>query len=572
MSTEVAATKAGWAAVSRSFDKDYKPIALLEKSLAGYKTDQGVQKCVLCSHFDGSVCGIVEQASDPLASCDVWTVANVPETALETMSMYITRALIDESTHQRIWAASTSDTGFDKYDTRMSKSLFKDFVKRIKEGEPAPKQFQSTFWKGGMPYLSIAHYPDLNGFGHVGIADEVRIDGDFLKSKGLWGNDTNPSLAETAFRSVVRDIQNKVPFDKRIRVSISFIDWEHQHADGSVFTRRSLYERCSYCAEYTQKGTTFLKGQLVHFALTRVPANERTAIIAVERSMTTQKDDAVSIVGEEEASKLEARAKEAFVSKSEAVVNKSEVDDLALKERYGLGGATTLADAIIFNEAQDMACRISDMSYMLQRVVDNILEADPSSIPDKAAAIKAVITDFAVRMKQGLEEKSMTTQTPAPATPEPSTTLMTPTPPPVAPASVVPAIPPHPLDAVLNHVRSTYDAVLADKVLGRTAKQEAFGEALKQLSAVVSNNIATTTPLNESDAQAIANRAATEAVQRLLESLGPKQPPQNAPTTIQRSLRQPTTPPAAVPDSPPAPAPTQSYITAIARRSVGLTN
>jgi hypothetical protein len=58
--------------------------------------------------------------------------------------------------------------------------------------------------------------------------------------------------------------------------------------------------------------------------MTRVPANKRTKM-EVERSMTTKKEDATSIIGEELAEEIDVMAK--MVGKSEALVVKTEDEE-----------------------------------------------------------------------------------------------------------------------------------------------------------------------------------------------------------------------------------------------------
>jgi hypothetical protein len=67
----------------------------------------------------------------------------------------------------------------------------------------------------------------------------------------------------------------------------------------------------------------YMRGQLIHEAMTRVPVNTRT-LMEVERAMTTRKEDAESIIGEELAEELEEQAK--LVGKSQALVIKAEDD------------------------------------------------------------------------------------------------------------------------------------------------------------------------------------------------------------------------------------------------------
>lgn len=70
-------------------------------------------------------------------------------------------------------------------------------------------------------------------------------------------------------------------------------------------------------------GKVYLKGHLVHLALTRVPVNQRT-IMEVDKSMATQKEDAASIVSEELAEELEAKEKAELVGKADILVTRAE--------------------------------------------------------------------------------------------------------------------------------------------------------------------------------------------------------------------------------------------------------
>jgi hypothetical protein len=110
--------------------------------------------------------------------------------------------------------------------------------------------------------------------------------------------------------------------DDKVRISIAFLDWKHSHGN-MVFERKSLSDICPACKDGVGD-KTFLSGQLIHLAFTRVPVNRRTDV-EVDLSMTikTQTDDAESIVGKELAEDLEAK-KKSLVSQSEAVVIRSD--------------------------------------------------------------------------------------------------------------------------------------------------------------------------------------------------------------------------------------------------------
>lgn len=236
---------------------------------------------------------------------------------INEFSFAITKASYDEKTGERRWMATTSDTDFDSKNQRMSIELFNDFIRKAKSGAAVPVEFQSEYFKGGMPYVSVSHYPDFNGEGSVGETKELYTDGNRLKAKGIF---YNTPLGIKAFEAIYKSIHDKEP--EPIRISIGFLDWKHRHGD-VMFNRKSLYDVCPICTK-TKENVVFLSGQLIHLALTRVPVNQRTIIEAeVEKSMTTRLEDAESIVGKEEAEKLEKKA-HATVEQSEAIVEKSE--------------------------------------------------------------------------------------------------------------------------------------------------------------------------------------------------------------------------------------------------------
>jgi hypothetical protein len=213
----------------------------------------------------------------------------------------------------------------------MTLELFGDFLRRIEANEAAPEEFRSDFWSGGMPYLSISHYPDFNGDGVPGDVEVVYVDGNYLKAKGTY-RDT--PLGRACFKAICDDLYNtqKSENKDKVRVSIAFLDWKHKHkSNGFIFERESLHSICPECLRELvtgdYQGKEFLRGQLIHLAHTRVPVNKRT-LMEVDKSMaTTRKDDAASIVGDELADELEKKAKAAAsVSKSEALVVKADDD------------------------------------------------------------------------------------------------------------------------------------------------------------------------------------------------------------------------------------------------------
>jgi hypothetical protein len=105
---------------------------------------------------------------------------------LSEFSLILKSAKFDESTGEMRWRADASDTDNDIRKDNMTLSLFSDFIGRIERDEFAPEEFRSDFWSGGMPYLSVAHYSDLNGDGVPGPVENVYIDGSFLKARGQY--------------------------------------------------------------------------------------------------------------------------------------------------------------------------------------------------------------------------------------------------------------------------------------------------------------------------------------------------------------------------------------------------
>jgi hypothetical protein len=175
-----------------------------------------------------------------------------------------------------------------------------------------------------MPYLSLSHYPDLDGSAVPGVVDALFIDGKFLKAKGRLFD--NP-LGSAVWGALKSDLEQKANTEYNpVRISIAFLDYEHKHKDtGFIFTRSfdSLDTMiCPECVKNRKEGKrggkVFLKGLLIHLALTRIPVNQRTLMELEEKSMTTRKQDAESIVGEELAAKIDEQA---------IAVGKSEADD-----------------------------------------------------------------------------------------------------------------------------------------------------------------------------------------------------------------------------------------------------
>lgn len=244
---------------------------------------------------------------------------------IHEFSMYITKSSINNGT--MTWAAVNSDTDYDSYGERMSLELYKSFISNIKNGD-VPVKFKahvcSDFWCGGMPYLSISHYPDLDGQAVPGEPLEVYVDGNKLKAKGILFD--NP-LGHAVWRSLKED-KDKNP-EEKIRISIGFLDMAHKHGEnGKLFVREGEHSLCPECLQGIGD-KIYVMGYLVHLALTRVPVNKRTEMVLEEKSemakKKTRKDDAASIVGETLAEEIEMKNK-VTAQKSDVLIEMSEVE------------------------------------------------------------------------------------------------------------------------------------------------------------------------------------------------------------------------------------------------------
>jgi hypothetical protein len=391
---------------------------------------------------------------------------------LQEFSLVISKAAYDkastDASKRRTWAMVASDTEADSYNDSMSLELFSDFINRANAKEQPPETYRSDFWSGGLPYLSISHYPDLNGDAVPGVVEEIYVDGNRFKAKGYYYD--NP-IGRSTFESVCNDLYNpeRQNADDKVRVSIAFLDYKHRHKDSDfVFERSEVSDSCPECMKELiefalegkePQGKEFLRGHLIHLAHTRVPVNTRTSL-EVDKSMTTRKEDAASIVGEELAKDIDEKA--SLVGKSEALVvksdeqestekvedtatelveesktekpkkedeedgegdcskkvkksdiNKSDVvpvevvnvvttDELQTVVYKPFGGATSLKEAKETIDAQKEQWRISDLWYALQSVIENIFSND--ELDDKSSAVAKAVDEF----KDMIGDKSAT--------------------------------------------------------------------------------------------------------------------------------------------------------------------
>lgn len=346
--------------------------------------------------------------------------------ALVEMSMHITKAVQDGKVMK--WSATNSDTDPDSYTERMSLELYKDFIAHIDKGEQIPEVFRSyvysNYWKGGMPYVSISHYPDVDGQAVPGEVKELFIDGDVkkarLKARGVLHN---TPLGNSVFRSLQED-KYKSPEDK-IRISIGFLDLGHRHGDNAMWERKSLTDACPDCLNNVGN-KVYCKGYLIHLALTRVPVNKRTEMVLEEKSematKKTRKEDAASIVGEDLATEIDVKAKAAtlksdvLVEMSEGEENPAPVEEVAeetpveekaeveapaevsepVEEKANAylpyNGATSMKEAQKAKEAIEEMSQVMDLWGMFSNVAWNII--DTQEIVDKKAAFVKALDEF----------------------------------------------------------------------------------------------------------------------------------------------------------------------------------
>lgn len=403
----------------------------LTKSEAGFQEDVGIPelRCGDCAFYEEGQCAIVEGPVGADDYCDQFQpaidrgnmsakigMAMARDESLSSFDMYINRVSEDRQSGERRWFATASGVKMDSYEERMSVDLFKDFIRRIEDHEVPPEPFISKAWKGGLPYLSVAHYLDLEGFGIAGHATQVYIDGDVFKAKGVF---EDADMGRAAYDAVKRDIDQEVPDDERIRISIAFIDYGHEHEGMGHFERRSLDEVCDMCVKAI-KGKIYRMGQLVHLAMTRRPAYIETEIALEERSlMKTRQDDASSIVGDELAEELEKRQRKLTERSSDGIAEGAIVikDDQAEESAEGepmhsgsasageesgpgegaMAKSTFLNGAVTLDEAEKALAERSDGAVYLDDW--GVLRAVLSNIaPDKAEAIGAVLEDFQNRV------------------------------------------------------------------------------------------------------------------------------------------------------------------------------
>lgn len=255
------------------------------------------------------------QKDDALARLkSLW--ASVHDSPIAEFSMSIVKATAKNG--EMAWRSVNSDVEEDFFGERMSLELFADFNAHIENNDQIPAEFKDAIceedWCGGMPYLSISHYKTGKGKANVpGEIKSVYVDGKALKSTGTL---YDTPLGKAIYKSLKKDLVEKS--GSPIRISIGFLDMEHSHGERYTFVRESLSDKCPLCKEGIGD-KIYKKGYLVHEALTRVPANPRTAMELEQKSMTTKIQDAESVIEDEEVVKtldLKSLAEDVLVIKA----------------------------------------------------------------------------------------------------------------------------------------------------------------------------------------------------------------------------------------------------------------
>ncbi|KKN47162.1 hypothetical protein LCGC14_0665580 [marine sediment metagenome] len=289
----------------------------------------GDNLCGNCRFLEGALCQIVEGAIEPSDICNLYEpirssghmnagLATLPSTTVRR-TMFINRVSENKQTGKKYWFATASGINYDEYKDRMSVELFQDFIQKIEARTKLPELFSTSYFNGGLPYLSVAHYQDLDGKGVAGTSEKIWVDGNIFKGKGEFAN---TPLGDAVHAAIEKDIAKNVPQDERIRISIAFLDYGHEHEGEGIFERKKLTDQCPMCVDGVGE-KIYRQGQLIHLAATRVPAYKETSMALTERAMSTRLDDAESIIGKDLASELE--------DKSKAMIGRSEADDESLQ-------------------------------------------------------------------------------------------------------------------------------------------------------------------------------------------------------------------------------------------------
>lgn len=332
------------------------------------------------------------------------------KSALIDFEMIITKASIAADGTMK-WAAVASDTEKDKREEHTSLTLFRDWVERVNTGKSA-----SFLPPPRVPFLGLSHYPSMDGAAEAGKTEKAYIDHKRFKIAGIFYNDDEHPLGKALFDAVKAErdlIKRGDAIENPIRISAAWWDLSHAHGD-FIFEWKSLSDVCSMCE--AGRPREFLKGQLDHFAATRVPINPRTSLELEERSMTTRKSDAASIVGDKLADELEAKVtpiEQSEVDELPEMIVQADEESPETEQMMGnevtqympFNGATTFTEAEDFREAQDREQQVYSNWYMFQTLMENVLElAEPGEIKTKANELIQEFSGRIAAIKSNIED------------------------------------------------------------------------------------------------------------------------------------------------------------------------
>lgn len=302
-----------------------------------------------------------------------------------TFEFHITKAALGDD-GKMVWASTASDIYPDVFNEKMSLELYNSFIANYKAGTPE------------RIFVSLSHYPEYNGLGNCGEVTHLYMDGDKLKAKGIFYD--NP-LGKAIFNAIRKDRNDKLPNEKRVRVSIGF--YATKMRVGDKIWRYG--DNTELPVAKNGEIRVYEAGILEHLAVTRKPANRRANINIIETEKTeksemtnARKDDALSIVGDnpeavEIVNQLEAKTQIApvekmdtppVVQKDDSVFDPASVEvvvglDLgALKEKLGkfilsMLPDGTLTDDELSNKVNALLGNISTKSETPQ-ITENVPE------------------------------------------------------------------------------------------------------------------------------------------------------------------------------------------------------
>ena len=255
----------------------------------------------------------------------------------KSLPMRITKATVRDGA--MYWQGVVSDDDWDRQKERLSLSIFDDFKYRL-DAERQKADYEP-------PFVSLAHYRRLDDDAGVrGSVEDIWTQGHVFKAEGWFRDDPLSKRCFEVVRDELRRLKAGETVSNPVRFSLGFYSYREAMEGGRI---------------------VFLKGVLDHIALTRVPINERTEFTHIEeKSMTTKKEDALSIVGDdftEDIDEIDARDRTEKADLEENLVTKAEDDSPLTREQdallVGIFRKAGLEDDEILDEIWDNAYKKS---------------------------------------------------------------------------------------------------------------------------------------------------------------------------------------------------------------------